>query len=415
MVGGQAAPMGGGAATILHADLDAFYASVELTRRPHLRGRPLVVGGGVVLAATYEARRFGIRSAMPLGEARRRCAGLVVVPGEFAHYAEASQRVFEVFRRFTPVVEPLSIDEAFLETAGVVRLFGPPVEIARRLRRTVREETGLPLSIGIARTKFLAKVAGRRAKPDGVLAVAPDEELAFLHPLPVEALWGVGPATERRLARFGIATVGELAALPPQVVEDLVGPALGMHLRALAWNRDPRPVRMGRHAGSVGAQSTFGRDVRDPGRIRQALLSVAERVGGRLRRKGLAGRRVTVRVRFADFVTVSHAVTLDAATASTSIVYRIADELVTQVTDRRSRGRGLRLLGVSVALLEAAPPLQLELALTGLGDPRRRAGSELGRRWAAAEAAADLVGERFGRGAIGRAALLPTRSRHPGA
>lgn len=400
--------MAGGAATILHADLDAFYASVELTRRPELRGRPLVVGGGVVLAATYEARRFGVHAPMPVGEARRRCPGLVVVGGRFADYAEASRRVFAIFRRFTPVVEPLSIDEAFLETAGVVRLFGPPTEIARRLKAAVREEAGLPLSVGVARTKFLAKVASRRAKPDGLLAVDPQSELAFLHPLPVGALWGVGPVTEARLARFGIRTVGELAELPSVVVDGLVGGELGAHLRALAWNRDPRPVVAGRGAGSVGAQSTFGRDVRDGAAAERVLLGVAERVGRRLRRKGLEGRRITVRVRFADFDTLTRSSTVPAPLASTTAIFRIARRLTSGVVEERGGGRGLRLLGISVSLLRPSAALQLELPCPTMGgDPAERPGSPRGRRLDLVEHAADRVEERFGAGTIRRASLLP--------
>lgn len=402
-----------GAATILHADLDAFYASVEILREPSLRGRPMAVGGGVVLSATYEARRHGVRSGMRLADARARCPGLVVVRGSFGDYVGYSRRVMAVFRRFTPLVEPISIDEAFLEVHGAARLFGPPPEIARKVREAVRAETGLPLSVGVATTKFLAKVASRVAKPDGLIAVAAGTELGFLHRLDVDLLWGVGPVTRERLAGAGIRTVGDLAAVPPAVLAGVLGHHGAAHLHALAWNRDPRPVVTGRRAGSVGAQSTFGRDVGDPAAHRAVLLRLAERVGSRLRAKGRAGRTVTVRVRFADFETVTRQTALPGPTSSTSALYRAGRDLTGAALAEVGRGRGLRLLGISVSHLTRLPDLQMELPLTGAGlaDPVLRPGSPEALARRRLDVAVDRAREAFGRDAVSRAALLGTGRR----
>jgi len=404
-----------GAATILHVDLDAFYASVELLRNPALTGRPMAVGGGVVLSATYEARRFGVRSGMSLKEARGLCPALIVVSGTFADYVRYSAEVMEIFRRFTPVVEPISIDEAFLDVAGSIHLFGSPAAIGDSIRQMIRDETGLPSSVGVASTKFLAKVGSRVAKPDGMVVVRPGAEIDFLHPLNVELLWGVGPVTGRRLARYGIRTVGDLAAVPPAALSSWLGTGAGRHLHSLAWNRDPRPVEPGRRAGSVGAQSTFGRDVADPVEHRRVLLRLADRVGARLRSKGRAGRVVTTTVRFADFETVTRQMSLPGPVATTSALFRAACRLTDQAITETGSGRGLRLLGISVTQLERVPCLQMELPLEGeaLDDPVLRPGSPAGLAHRALDAAADDAREAFGRGAVTRAGLLnaPARAR----
>ena len=278
-----------GEATILHADLDAFYASVVLLSRPDLVGKPVAVGGGVVLSATYEARAMGVRGAMRIGEARKLCPGLIVVDGAFGDYVDYSDRVFDVFRDFSPLVEPISIDEAFIDIGGAVHLFGPPATIAEAIRERVRQETSLPVSVGGAQTKFLAKIASRVAKPDGSLIITPGTELDFLHALPVGHLWGVGPVTLAQLSDLGVSTIGELAGAPVSLLATRVGPHRARHLHALAWNRDPRGVVSGRRSSSVGAQRAFGGDHREPDFLRGVLSRLASRVGARLRRGGRAG------------------------------------------------------------------------------------------------------------------------------
>lgn len=409
-------------ASILHVDLDAFYASVEVLRDPSLRGKPMVVGGGVVLSATYEARRYGVRSGMRIADARSRCPGLVVVRGSFADYVDPSRRVMEIFRRSTPAVEPISIDEAFLDVSGSVHLFGPPPDIGRRIRETIRRETGLPASVGVASTKFLAKVASRVAKPDGMAVVDPGTELAFLHPLPVGYLWGVGPVTRERLHQRGVHTIGDLAAVPPDALDAWLGKGSGRHLHALAHNRDPRAVETGRRAGSVGAQSAFGGSVADPDAHRRVLLRLAERVGSRLRAKGRAARVITVRLRFADFRAITRRTTLPGPTSSTSAIHHAACGLVASALAEAGEGRGLNLLAISMSALERHPDLQMELPLEGpgLGDPIVRPGSPRGLAARALDGAVDRAREVFGDAAIGRAALLgahpqrgPTREHLP--
>ena len=323
---------------MLHADLDAFYASVEQLRRPELRGKPIAVGGGVVLAASYEARAFGVRSAMPLGRARRLCPNLIVVHGSYGEYAELSDQVFDICRRYMPLVEQISIDEAFLDVAGARRLFGAADDIAPRLRADVKRETGLIVSVGAARTKFLAKIASRVAKPDGLVIVPPDDELDFLHALPVGLIWGVGPVTERRLAELGVATVAELAAVGERALRARLGNAAGRYLHALAWNRDPRPVVTRRSARSVGAQSAFGRDRHDSELRRRVLARLADRVGSRLRKKGRAGRTIGVRVRFADLQAVTRATTLAAPVSSTEAIFQVAEHPCCRRSGRSGRG-----------------------------------------------------------------------------
>jgi DNA polymerase IV len=387
-------------ATILHADLDAFYASVEQRDDPRLRGRPVIVGGGVVLAASYEAKAFGVRTAMGAAQARRLCPKAVVVEPRIDAYVEASRAVFAVFDDTTPLVEGLSIDEAFLDVGGLRRSAGAPLEIAVRLRAAVRDRVGLAITVGVARTKFLAKVASGVAKPDGLLVVAPDAELAFLHPLPVERLWGVGRATAAKLRSRGITTVGEVAALPEAVLVSMLGPAAGRHLHALAHNRDPRPVVVGRRRRSVGAQHALGRAGAFAGHRPEAvdavLVGLVDRVTRRLRRAGRVGRTVVLRLRFDDFTRVTRSHTLDRATDRTDAVLEVARDLLA-CAGPLIRARGLTLVGVAVANLDDDGAVQLVLPF----ERRWRAGG--GR---ALDAALDDVRTRFGSAAVTRAVLL---------
>src|SRR5581483_8297253 len=299
-------------ASILHADLDAFYPSVEQLLQPQLRGKPIAVGGGVVLAASYEAKAFGIRGGMPGRHARELCPQLVFVDGHFKEYQRLGDAAMKVLGDFTPLVERISIDEAFADVAGCTHLFGPPAEIASAIRRRVRAELGLPISVGVARTKHLAKIASQVAKPDGLVVVDPGRELAFLHELPVELMWGVGPATKARLNAIGVTTIGQLAVTPGWSLTRLLGPAAGEKLSALAWNRDPREIRTHHRAHSAGAQSAIGRKPADEHVFGPTLRHLADRVATRLRAKSRPGRTVTVRVRFADLSSVTRSVTLPA-------------------------------------------------------------------------------------------------------
>ena len=385
-----------GRATILHADLDAFYASVEQRDDPGLRGRPVIVGQGVVLCASYEARRLGVRTAMSGVRARRLCPGAVVVEPRLPAYSAASAAVFDVFRRTTPLVEGMSIDEAFLEVGGLRRLAGAPVEIAARLRAEVHDEVGLPITVGVARTKFLAKVASGVAKPDGLLVVAPEGELGFLHPLPVERLWGVGPVTSGKLRDRGILTVGQVASLAEPVLASIVGRAAGRHLHALAHNVDPRPVEMARRRRSVGSQRAFGRST--AGRaVDASLLALVDRVSRRLRAAGRVGRTVVLRLRFGDFARATRSCTLARATSETAAILAAAQALLTAAGPMIEQ-RGLTLLGVAVAHLDQDVGVQLPLPF----EPDR--GTAL-------DAVVDQVRDRFGSSAVTRAALL---GRSPG-
>ncbi len=380
------------AATILHADADAFYASVEQRDDPALRGRPVIVGPGVVMAASYEARAHGVRGGMGAGAARRLCPEAVFVSPRFAAYVEASRQLFAVFERFSPVVEPLSIEEAFLDVGGLERICGPPPRIAARLRREVRERVGLPLSVGIASTKVLAKIASRAAKPDGMLLVEPGRELEFLHPLAVERLWGVGAATAERLRAEGITTVGRIAELPAAALIAILGPAAGRHLHAVANNRDPRPVRRRRSRRSFGAQAALGRGPRSRAELELTLASLVDRIGRRMRAAGRVGRTVILRMRFADYARASRSRTLAGATAATAPILATARSLLAAAMPTIER-RGITLLGIALTGLDSAIGVQLELPLE-----RRRA--------SALEEALDEVRERFGAEAITRAALL---------
>jgi DNA polymerase IV len=379
-------------ATILHADLDAFYASVEQRDDPRLRGRPVIVGGGVVLAASYEAKAYGIRTAMGGRQARRLCPDAVVVAPRFSAYVEASKAVYRVFEDTTPLVEGLSIDEAFLDVRGLERLAGTPVEIAERLRRRVREQVGLPLTVGVARTKFLAKVASGVAKPDGLLVVPPGDELAFLHPLPVERLWGVGPVTAERLRRLGILSVGEVAGYPERALTVVLGRAAGRQLHALAHNRDPRPVRVGRRRGSIGSQRALGRFRGSNEALDAILAGLVDRVTRRMRTAGRIGRTVVLRVRFADFARATRSHTLPRPTSHTETILTTARWLLAGALPLIQE-RGITLLGVAVANLENDRPLQLALPFD------RHCGGAL-------DAALDEVRRRFGSAAVTRAVLL---------
>jgi DNA polymerase-4 len=384
-------------ATILHADLDAFYASVEQRDDPRLRGRPVIVGAGVVLAASYEAKADGVRTAMGGAHARRLCPQAVVVPPRFAAYSEASRDVYRVFEDTAPLVEGLSIDEAFLDVRGMERIAGTPVEIAVRLRRAVRERVGLPITVGVARTKFLAKVASGVAKPDGLLVVPPDGELAFLHPLPVGRLWGVGKVTAAKLHERGIATVGEVARMDEAALVAMLCRGSGRHLHALARNRDPRPVQVRRRRRSIGSQCALGRRPKSAAAIDATLVGLVDRVTRRMRVAGRVGRTVVLRLRFADFTRATRSHTLPHATAETQIVLVTARVLLTAAMPMIER-RGLTLVGVAVANLADDRATQLTLPFD------RHSGGAL-------DAALDEVRARFGSGAVTRAVLL---GRDPG-
>lgn len=379
-------------ATILHADLDSFYASVEQRDDPSLAGRPVVVGGGVVLAASYEAKAFGIRTAMGGAHARRLCPNLVVVPPRMSAYTEASRAVFAIFERTTPLVEGISIDEAFLDVGGLRRLVGTPVDIAVALRSTVADQVGLPISVGIARTKFLAKVASGVSKPDGLLLVPPDGELEFLHPLAVERLWGVGPVTAAKLRDRGLVTVGEVARLEEAVLVALVGRAMGRQLHALAHNRDPRRVDLGRRRGSIGSQRALGSAVRSSDELEVVLLGLADRVSRRLRRARRIGRTVVLRLRFGDFSRATRSHTMPEATHDSATVLDTARSLLRAARPTIAE-RGCTLVGMAVANLADDRPVQLALPFRG-------------RPPAALDSAVDDLHERFGAGAVTRAARL---------
>ena len=381
-----------GEATILHADLDAFFASVEQRDDPRLRGRPVIVGGGVVMAASYEARACGVRGAMGGREARLLCPHAVVVEPRMAAYSEASRAVFAVFERTTPLVEGISIDEAFLDVGGLLRTAGTPPEIAARLRRQVRDEVGLAITVGVARTKFLAKVASAGAKPDGLLVVPPDGETAFLHPLPVERLWGVGPKTAAKLRARGLTTVGEVALLPEAALVAMLGPASGRHLHALAHHRDPRPVQGGRRRKSMGAQSALRLARHSPEEIDARLVALVDRVARRMRTGGRVGRTVTLRLRFADFTRATRAHTLAEATAHTPTLLGAARDLLATAMPT-IRHRGITLVGISVGNLADDDAVQLALPFE-----RTTAGT--------LDAALDDLRARFGTGAVTRAVHL---------
>jgi DNA polymerase-4 len=382
---------------ILHADLDAFYASVEQRDDPSLRGRPVIVGGGVVLAASYEAKAYGVRTAMGGARARRLCPHAIVVPPRMSAYSAASKAVFEVFRDTTPLVEGISIDEAFLDVGGLHRIAGPPELIAARLRAAVLEQVGLPITVGVARTKFLAKVASGVAKPDGLLVVPADRELEFLHPLPVERLWGVGEVTAAKLHSLGIRTVGEVAGFDETGLVSLLGRAAGRHLHALAHNHDPRPVQTGRRRRSIGSQRALGRRERTQEDLEAVLASLIDGISRRLRTAHRACRTVILRLRFADFTRATRSHTVRDPTTETEVLLSAARQLLDAAMPM-IRNRGITLLGVSLTNLQNDTPMQLVL-------PFEEA------KPAALDAALDVVRDRFGGSSVTRAALL---GRDPG-
>ena len=389
----------GAIATILHADLDAFYASVEQLLDPRLRGKPIAVGGGVVLAASYEARALGVRSGMPGRRARQLCPDLVFVSGHFNEYQRLGDAAIGVLSDFTPDIERISIDEAFADVAGCTHLFGSPATIAEKVRARVRAELGLPMSVGVARTKHLAKIASQVAKPDGLVVVDPETELDFLHELPVELMWGVGPATKARLATIGVSTIGQLAKTSPKSVERLLGHAVGRKLTALAWNRDARQIQTRRRASSAGAQSALGRQPATERIFKPTLHHLADRIGARLRARSRFGRTVTVRVRFADLRAVTRSVTLSAPISATRVLAEIAEHLVRGVLADHPDERTISLLAISVSNLDEHGIVQLELPL-GLADPGCRPGSKQGLARSRADRAVDAIRKRFGAGAI---------------
>ncbi|MGV0594459.1 DNA polymerase IV [Mycolicibacterium porcinum] len=387
-------------AAILHADLDSFYASVEQRDDPALRGRPVIVGGGVVLAASYEAKAFGVRTAMGGGQARALCPQAVVVPPRMSAYSEASRHVFEVFHDTTPVVEPLSVDEAFLDVSGLGRVSGTPVEIARRLREQVSEQVGLPITVGIARTKFLAKVASQVAKPDGLLLVPPDRELAFLHPLPVRRLWGVGAKTAEKLHAHGIETVADVAELSESALGTMVGGAMARQLYALSRNIDRRRVTTGVRRSSVGAQRALGRrgNTMSAAEVDVVVVNLVDRITRRMRGAGRTGRTVVLRLRFDDFGRATRSHTLPRATASTDAVLAAARALVTAAAPLIAE-RGLTLIGFAVSNIDHAGSQQLELPFESEPDP------------VAIDGAIDEVRQRFGNAMLTRGVLV---GRDPG-
>ncbi len=381
---------------ILHVDMDAFYAGVELRERPELRGTPVIIGApgarGVVLSATYEARRFGVHSAMPMTRARRLCPNAVIIPPSRGKYAEVSRRVMEIFQTFTPEVEPIASDEAFLDVGGARKRLGPPAEIARMIREQIVREQGVTCSVGVANSKFVAKLASRHCKPDGLFVVPADRVVDFLHPLPVAALWGVGERTERSLARLGIKTVGDLARVPVDTLRRELGQAAGEHLAALAWGRDERPVTPHVPDKSIGAEETFATDIADPVEIRRELLRLSERVAARLRQGGSVGRTVSVKLRRADFTTLSRSRSLHEPTDVAKILYDVACALYTASGLENVQ---LRLVGVRVENLSPAGGASRQL---GLGE--RETG------WREAEQAMDRATRRFGHNAVLPASLV---------
>jgi len=382
---------------ILHVDMDAFFASVEVARRPELRGLPMIVGGtgsrGVVVAATYEARRYGIHSAMPMSRALRLAPDIVVVPPDHRHYSEVSEAVMELFTAITPLVEPLSLDEAFLDVSGARLTHGSPRRIAELIRAQVFDEQAITCSVGVAPTKFVAKLASTQCKPDGLLVVPADRVISFLHPMPVGALWGVGERTEEQLHRLGLRTVADIAHTPRETLVRALGRAAGAHLHALAWGRDERVVSTRERERSVGAEETFARDVDDPDVILAELLRLSEKVGARMRRAGFSGSTVSIKVRFADFSTITRSHTRKVPTDTSREIFHEARALYLALRLDRAR---IRLVGVRVEGIVESDEVEAQLLL---GAPERG--------WREAEEAVDRLADRFGRGSVRPARLLP--------
>ncbi|WP_059016316.1 DNA polymerase IV [Mycobacterium sp. M26] len=379
---------------MLHADLDSFYASVEQRDDPSLRGRPVIVGGGVVLAASYEAKAYGVRTAMGGHQARRLCPAAIVVPPRMSAYSRASEAVFEVFRDISPIVEPLSVDEAFIDVSGLRRVSGEPVQIAARLRQEVRDRVGLPITVGVARTKFLAKVASQQAKPDGLLLVPPDAELEFLHPLPVRRLWGVGAKTAEKLQSHGIDTVAQVAELSEAMLASMVGGAMGRQLFALSRNIDRRRVQTTRHRRSVGAQRALGRQRRTPAELDAVVVGLVDRITRRMRAAQRTGRTVVLRLRFDDFTRVTRSHTMPRATSSTDAILAAARELVCAAEPLIAE-RGITLIGFAVSNIDPGGAQQLELPLGG----HTPDAIDL-------DAAVDQVRRRYGNSALTRGVLI---------
>ncbi|SEG83948.1 DNA polymerase-4 [Nonomuraea solani] len=381
---------------ILHVDMDAFFASVELLERPELRGHPVIVGSpagrGVVLSATYEARAFGVHSAMPMSRARRLCPQATVIPPSHGKYSEVSKGVMEIFHAITPLVEPIASDEAFLDVGGARRRLGPPAAVAAMIREQVLDRYGITCSVGVASSKFVAKLASKQCKPDGLLVVPADQVVDFLHPLPVSALWGVGERTEQSLVRLGIRTVGDLARVPPSTLQRELGQAAGTHLAALAWGRDERPVSSHVPDKSIGNEETFAVDVDDPEVIKRELLRLSERVAARMRKAGHVGRTVSVKLRRADFTTITRSRTLREPTDVAQVIYATSCELYAAAGLERVR---LRLVGVRMENLRPAGEATYQL---GIGE--RETG------WREAEQAMDRAIRRFGPDAVLPASLV---------
>ena len=381
---------------ILHVDMDAFFASVELLERPELKGRPVIVGSpagrGVVLSATYEARAFGVHSAMPMSRARRLCPQATIIPPSHGKYAEVSKGVMEIFHAITPLVEPIASDEAFLDVGGARRRLGPPATVAAMIREQVFERYGITCSVGVASSKFVAKLASKQCKPDGLLVVPAGEVVDFLHPLPVSALWGVGERTEQALVRLGIRTVGDLARVPPSTLQRELGQAVGAHLAALAWGRDERPVTAHVPDKSIGNEETFATDVDDPDVIKRELLRLSERVAARMRKAGHVGRTVSVKLRRADFTTISRSRTLREPTDVAQVIYATACELFEAAGLERVR---LRLVGVRMENLRPAGEATRQLSI-----------GEKETGWREAEQAMDRAIQRFGPDAVLPASLV---------
>jgi DNA polymerase IV len=388
-------------ANILHADLDSFYASVEQLLNPALRGKPIAVGGGVVLAASYEAKAFGVQSAMSGREARKRCPQLIFVKGHFNEYRRLGDAAIDIVGDYTPLIERISIDEAFADVTGCTHLFGVPAEIARNIRSRVRDELGLPISVGVARTKHLAKIASQVAKPDGLVVVDPATEIDFLHDLPVGLLWGVGPATQRRLAESNIHTIGQLAKTSPDSIKRLLGSAVGEKLNALSWNRDLREVRNKVRARSAGAQSALGRKPARKDVFQPTLRHLADRVGARLREKGIGGRTITVRVRFANLRAVTHAVTLAEPISATKDLAEVAEALVRSVLADNPDEPTISLLAINVSKLTNETDPQFDLPFAA---PCMSSNKAVVR--AAADGAIDTIRDRFGWKAIGYGSVV---------
>jgi DNA polymerase-4 len=389
---------------ILHVDMDAFYASVEVRDRPDLAGRPVIVGGlsgrSVVLSATYEARAFGVRSAMPMSRARRLCPHATVIPPRHGVYGAVSKEVMAIFRSVTPLVEPISLDEAFLDVAGAIRLLGSPETIGRRIRAQVAAQQQITCSVGIATNKFLAKLASVSCKPDGLLVIPADGAVDFLHPLPVSALWGVGEKTRQALARLGLRTVADIAGAPLAVLERDLGKATAAHLHALAHGRDERSVESSVREKSVGAEETFEVDISDPAAVRRELLRLSRRTARALRSGGYAARTITIKLRKSDFTTITRSRTLPTATGETQQIYATACSLYT--ASGLSGQARLRLVGVRAAGLVPATAATTQLSLT-----------ERGPAWRAAESALDRISGRFGPDAVRPAALIETGEASP--